>query len=100
MAMSNPFHLVSDFTPTGDQPQAIVRLTQGVQNSLADQVLLGISEVSLTTSSFISAVSFAQATKVLIRTAVRGGLDRLRGLKENVIIGRLIPTSRERAMAV
>src|SRR3989344_868374 len=43
MAMSNPFHLVSDFTPTGDQPQAIVRLTQGVQNSLADQVLLGVT---------------------------------------------------------
>ena len=54
-------------------------------------ILLGISEVSLTTSSFVSAVSFAQSTKVLIRTAIRGGLDRLRGLKENVIIGRLIP---------
>ncbi len=61
------------------------------ESAVADQVLLGISEVSLTTSSFISAVSFAQATKVLIRTAIRGGLDRLRGLKENVIIGRLIP---------
>ncbi len=57
----------------------------------AEHILLGISEVSLNTASFLAAVSFQQATKVLIRTAVRGGLDRLRGLKENVIIGRLIP---------
>ncbi len=68
----------------------VVKATKG-EPAVADQVLLGISEVSLTTSSFISAVSFAQATKVLIRTAIRGGLDHLRGLKENVIIGRLIP---------
>ncbi len=57
----------------------------------AEMVLLGVSEVSLNTSSFISAVSFAQSTKTLIKTAIRGGLDRLRGLKENVIVGRLIP---------
>jgi len=63
----------------------------GGKEAVGDMVLLGISEVSLTTSSFISAVSFAQSTKVLIRTAIKGGLDRLKGLKENVIIGRLIP---------
>jgi DNA-directed RNA polymerase subunit beta' len=56
-----------------------------------DTVLLGLSEVSLTTPSFIAAVAFAQSTRTLIKTALRGGLDRLRGLKENVIIGRLIP---------
>ncbi len=69
------------------------RLTHdaGGKEAVGETILLGISEVSLTTSSFISAVSFAQSTKILIRTAIKGGLDRLRGLKENVIIGRLIP---------
>ncbi|MCX6712677.1 MAG: DNA-directed RNA polymerase subunit beta', partial [Candidatus Vogelbacteria bacterium] len=57
----------------------------------ADQVILGISEVALSTASFLSAVSFQHTTRVLIDTAIKGGLDKLRGLKENVIIGRLIP---------
>ncbi len=61
------------------------------EEAVGDILLLGISEVSLNTSSFLAAVSFQQATKVLIRTAIKGGLDKLRGLKENVIIGRLIP---------
>ena len=61
------------------------------EEAVADTVLLGISEVSLNTGSFIAAVAFGQTTKVLIRTAIKGGLDKLRGLKENVIIGRLIP---------
>ncbi|OHA59578.1 MAG: DNA-directed RNA polymerase subunit beta' [Candidatus Vogelbacteria bacterium RIFOXYD1_FULL_46_19] len=56
-----------------------------------ETVILGISEVALTTSSFLSAVSFQHATRVLIETAIKGGEDKLRGLKENVIIGRLIP---------
>ncbi|MBI2100273.1 MAG: DNA-directed RNA polymerase subunit beta' [Candidatus Vogelbacteria bacterium] len=63
----------------------------GGKEATAEMVLLGVSEVSLNTASFISAVSFAQSTKTLIKTASRGGLDRLRGLKENVIVGRLIP---------
>ena len=54
-------------------------------------IVLGISEVSLTTSSWLSAASFQNTSRVLIETAVRGGVDYLRGLKENVIIGRLIP---------
>ncbi len=57
----------------------------------ADNLLLGISEISLTSSSFLSSVSFQQSTKMLIKAALRGGVDRLRGLKENVIVGRLIP---------
>jgi DNA-directed RNA polymerase subunit beta' len=57
----------------------------------AEQILLGITESALSTSSFLSAVSFQHAVRVLIDTAVKGGLDKLRGLKENVIIGRLIP---------
>ena len=63
----------------------------GGVEATGEVVLLGISEVSLATENFISAVSFAQSTKVLIRTAVRGGLDKLDSLKENVIVGRLIP---------
>ena len=53
--------------------------------------LLGITEVSLTRQSFLSAASFQNTTKSLINASIRGTQDRLRGLKENVIIGRLIP---------
>jgi len=62
-----------------------------MEEATAESVLLGISDVALSTSSFLSAVSFQHTNKVLVETALRGGLDRLRGLKENVIIGRLIP---------
>jgi DNA-directed RNA polymerase subunit beta' len=54
-------------------------------------VLLGITKSSLTTESFISAASFQETTRVLTEAAVRGMRDELRGLKENVIVGRLIP---------
>ena len=68
----------------------LVRERNG-EEAKGEQVVLGISEVALTSSSFLSAVSFQHATKVLIETALSGGEDKLRGLKENVIIGRLIP---------
>jgi len=54
-------------------------------------VLLGISRVALTTDSFLSAASFQETSRVLIKAAVEGKEDKLRGLKENVIIGKLIP---------
>ncbi len=54
-------------------------------------ILLGITKASLNTESFISAASFQETTKVLTEAAISGKLDWLRGLKENVIIGRLIP---------
>jgi len=54
-------------------------------------VLLGITKASLVTESFISAASFQETTRVLTESAVRGSKDNLRGLKENVIVGRLIP---------
>jgi DNA-directed RNA polymerase subunit beta' len=63
----------------------------GNKEAKAESVLLGISEVSLTTQSFLSAASFQYTSRTLINTAIRGGSDRLHGLKENVIIGRLIP---------
>jgi len=55
------------------------------------ELLLGISRVSLSTQSFLSAASFQETAKVLINTAITGKIDYLEGLKENVIIGRLIP---------
>ncbi|MCW8844307.1 MAG: hypothetical protein OQK99_00600, partial [Gammaproteobacteria bacterium] len=55
------------------------------------RLLLGITKASLATESFISAASFQETTRVLTEAAVRGTTDHLRGLKENVIVGRLIP---------
>ncbi len=57
----------------------------------AETIILGITEVSLKTKSWLSAASFQNTNRVLIENAVKGGVDSLRGLKENVIIGRLIP---------
>jgi DNA-directed RNA polymerase subunit beta' len=54
-------------------------------------VLLGITKASLATESFISAASFQETTRVLTEAAVTGKKDFLRGLKENVVVGRLIP---------
>src|SRR5207247_2552090 len=53
--------------------------------------LLGITKASLSTDSFISAASFQETTRVLTEAAINGKVDNLRGLKENVIMGRLIP---------
>jgi len=58
---------------------------------VASDLLLGISKVALTTESFLSAASFQETSRVLIQAALEGREDRLRGLKENVIIGKLIP---------
>ena len=54
-------------------------------------LLLGITRASLNTESFISAASFQETTRVLTDAAVKGKIDKLKGLKENVIVGRLIP---------
>ena len=59
--------------------------------ALAKQLLMGITRVSLTTKSFLSAASFQETAKVLVAASAEGKEDNLRGLKENVIIGRLIP---------
>ena len=55
------------------------------------QILLGISDVALSSDSFLSAASFQQTSRVLIEAAIEGKEDKLKGLKENVIIGKLIP---------
>ena len=64
---------------------------EGKTPATFEPVLLGITKASLTTESFISAASFQETTRVLTEASVNGKIDSLRGLKENVIIGRLIP---------
>ncbi len=69
--------------------EKVVKL--GGKPAEGERLLLGITKVSLSTSSFLSAASFQETSRVLIDAAVQGKIDRLEGLKENVIIGRLIP---------
>ncbi len=71
--------------------EANLKLKKGQAEANGEELLLGISKVSLSTSSFLSAASFQETSRVLINAAVEGKIDHLRGLKENVIIGRLIP---------
>src|SRR6516162_4448629 len=64
---------------------------EGKKPATGQPVLLGITKASLQTRSFISAASFQETTRVLTEAAVNGKVDTLEGLKENVIVGRLIP---------
>jgi DNA-directed RNA polymerase subunit beta' len=64
---------------------------EGKQPAEFSQLLLGISKVSIYSDSFLSAASFQDTTRVLISSAISGRVDHLKGLKENVIIGRKIP---------
>ncbi len=66
-------------------------IDKGEKPATAEPLLLGITKASLSTESFISAASFQETTKVLSDASVAGKIDRLKGLKENVIMGRLIP---------
>ena len=66
-------------------------LAEGKEQASYTQMLLGISKVSIYSDSFLSAASFQDTTRVLISSAISGRVDHLRGLKENVIIGRKIP---------
>jgi DNA-directed RNA polymerase subunit beta' len=64
---------------------------EGKLKIVYERLLMGITKASLVTDSFVSAASFQETTRVLTEAAVRGARDELRGLKENVIVGRLIP---------
>jgi len=64
---------------------------EGKRGATYEHMLLGITKASLSTDSFISAASFQETTRVLTEAAIMGKKDELRGLKENVIVGRLIP---------
>jgi DNA-directed RNA polymerase subunit beta' len=83
-----PFELVDrfDFEEINDQV-----LAEGGEPATAETVLLGVTKASLNTSSFLAAASFQETTRVLTEAAINGSKDRLLGLKENVIIGKLIP---------
>ena len=63
----------------------------GGEEAKGDQALLGITKAALATDSFLSAASFQETTRVLTEAAIKGKIDPLVGLKENVIIGKLIP---------
>ena len=77
------------------QEQVAKVLAEGGEPATAEQVLLGVTRASLRTDSFLSAASFQETTRVLTEAAVKGQQDHLLGLKENVIIGRLIPAQVE-----
>ncbi|MFW5669991.1 MAG: DNA-directed RNA polymerase subunit beta', partial [Acetivibrio ethanolgignens] len=87
----------SDFLPgtlvdTLEFDDEVERLTEeGKEVPEGKQVMLGITKASLATNSFLSAASFQETTKVLTEAAIKGKIDPLIGLKENVIIGKLIP---------
>jgi DNA-directed RNA polymerase subunit beta' len=78
-----------DRTIFRDQNQRLI--AKGQTPARSEPLLLGITKASLTTQSFISAASFQETTRVLTDAAVRGARDELTGLKENIIIGHLIP---------
>ncbi len=65
--------------------------SEGKKPAVAERVLMGITKASLQTESFISAASFQETTRVLTDAAIKGKIDPLNGLKENVIVGRLVP---------
>ena len=69
---------------------------EGKEPAEGKQVLLGITKASLATNSFLSAASFQETTKVLTEAAIKGKVDPLIGMKENVIIGKLIPAGTKR----
>ena len=65
--------------------------SEGKKVATGERVLMGITKASLQTESFISAASFQETTRVLTDAAIKGKVDKLLGLKENVIVGRLVP---------
>jgi DNA-directed RNA polymerase subunit beta' len=83
-----PFELIDkfEFEELNNQVMA-----EGGEPATAETVLLGVTKASLNTSSFLAAASFQETTRVLTEAAITGSKDRLLGLKENVIIGKLIP---------
>ena len=84
--------LTGTLVDTLDMDDEIERLTaEGKVPPTGSQVMLGITKASLATNSFLSAASFQETTKVLTEAAIKGKIDPLTGLKENVLLGKLIP---------
>jgi DNA-directed RNA polymerase subunit beta' len=76
-----------------DRENARVKKEKSKDQATSEPLILGITKASLATESFLSAASFQETTKVLTDAAIEGKVDRLLGLKENVIIGKLIPAA-------
>jgi DNA-directed RNA polymerase subunit beta' len=76
-----------------DRENLRVKKEKGKDQATSEPLILGITKASLATESFLSAASFQETTKVLTDAAIEGKVDRLLGLKENVIIGKLIPAA-------
>ena len=74
-------------------------ISEGKKPASAKPVLLGITKASLQTRSFISAASFQETTRILTDASIKGKMDKLEGLKENVIVGRLIPAGTGRTFS-
>jgi DNA-directed RNA polymerase subunit beta' len=83
-----PGSLVDIFEFEGKNEKVMI---EGGEPASAQRILLGITKASLATNSFLSAASFQETTRVLTDAAIKGKVDPLIGLKENIIIGKLIP---------
>jgi DNA-directed RNA polymerase subunit beta' len=83
--------LSGDITSEDQLMEANNNLKKGEKKATAENLLLGITKASLSTDSFLAAASFQETARVLIDASISGKVDKLRGLKENVIIGKLIP---------
>ena len=83
---------IAEFKTANEAVQARIDAgEEGLVPATCEQILMGITKASLATESFLSAASFQETTKVLTDAAIKGKVDHLVGLKENVIIGKLIP---------
>lgn len=70
-------------------------LSEGKNSGIGERLLLGITKISLYTESWLSSASFQETVRVLVESSVSGKIDKLKELKENVIIGRLIPAGKQ-----
>ena len=82
---------VLDFEEVNNQVKERIAAGENLREATAKRLLMGITKAALRTESFLSAASFQETTKVLTEAAIKGKVDHLLGLKENVIIGKLIP---------
>jgi DNA-directed RNA polymerase subunit beta' len=83
--------LPGSFYSKAEIDEANTAVPEGGEIAVGKRILLGITKASLATNSFLSAASFQETTRVLTDAAIKGKTDKLSGLKENVIIGKLIP---------
>ena len=84
--------LLGEVIDLNDIKELNEKLAENKKNLVSfERVLLGITKASLQTNSFISAASFQETTRVLTDASIKGKVDHLEGLKENVIVGRLVP---------